>query len=99
MISQKMMSFLTNKCGIENFEDFDFKFGTISKNSKTNVFRMEIVKETPWNFSLLDFFIEHWPSSEYELTFAYTSAITSKHVLDLFKEMFVSKYFRTPNAR
>ena len=98
MISQKMMSFLTNKCGIENFEDFDFKFGTISKNSKTNVFRMEIVKETPWNFSLLDFFIEHWPSSEYELTFAYTSAITSKHVLDLFKEMFVSKYFRTPNA-
>ena len=98
MISPKMISFLTNKLGIENIDDFDFKFGAISKNQSTGVFNMQIIKETPWNFSLLDYFVAHWPTAEYELTFAYQIAITGKHVLNLFKEMFTSKYFREPNA-
>ena len=45
MISQKMMSFLTNKCGIENFEDFDFKFGAISKILKRMFLEWKLLRK------------------------------------------------------
>lgn len=99
MISSKMISFLTTQLGIENVEDFDFKFGKIVKNQNTNVFNMQIIKETPWSFDLLDYFVAHWPVSGYELNFAYETAITGKDVLTLFKEMYVSRYYKQTDAK
>ena len=98
MMSPKMISFLTNKLKIEDISEFDFNFGTITKNQSTNVFNMQIIKDTPWTFDLLDYFVAHWPVSDFELSFAYKIQITGKHVLSLFKEMYVAKYHKNPNA-
>ena len=99
MMTQKMISFLSNELGIEHIEEFDFKFGAISKNPSTNVFNMQIIKETPWTYDLLDYFVGPWPTEKYELNFAYNNEILGKDILALFKEMFLSKFYRNTNAK
>ena len=90
MMSPKMIAFLT-KLGIEDVDAFDFSFGKLSKNIKTNVIQMQIIKETPWSFDLLDYFISHWPGIEYSISFAYSSEILGSDVLSLLKGMFENK--------
>ena len=98
MMSEKMISLLTNKLGIEDPSIFDFSFGKIQKNQNTNILNIQIIKETPWSYDLLDYFMDHWTTQDLVLSFAYKTPITGTDVLNLLKGMYQSRYHKQIDA-
>ena len=84
MISEKMYKFLSNVCKIESPELFDFSFGKMKKYANGD-FDFEIIKETPWSFDLLDYFVAHWPLTKYNISFAYNFMVSNSDIIDLLK--------------
>ena len=97
MISEKMYKFLSNVCKIESPELFDFSFGKMKKYANGD-FDFEIIKETPWSFDLLDYFVAHWPLTKYNISFAYNFMVSNSDIIDLLKGMYEKRYFKEPEA-
>ena len=72
-MNDKMRRFL-GSIGIENIERFDMDFDIVTRNTfNRNQIDMFIVKETPWNFDLLEEFLTHLESVKYpyQMKFSY----------------------------
>ena len=72
-MNDKMRRFLTS-IGIENLERFDMDFDIVTRNTfNRNQIDMFIIKETPWNYDLLEEFLTHLETVKYpyQMKFSY----------------------------
>ena len=71
-MNDKMRRFL-NSIGIENVDRFDMDFDIVTRNSlNRNQIDMLIVKQTPWNYELLEEFQEHLEQVKYPYTMKFS---------------------------
>ena len=71
-MNDKMRRFLTS-IGIENVDRFDMDFDIVTRNSyNREQIDMLIVKQTPWNFELLEEFQEHLEQIKYPYTMKFS---------------------------
>ncbi|MCD8209899.1 MAG: PolC-type DNA polymerase III [Coprobacillus sp.] len=87
-----MLRFLKS-ISIDNPEDYDLRFEMLQKDRfDSKRYNMAICKETPWNYSLLQNFIEHLSNITYpySLRFSYELRPTVGDVERLYEEWFSS---------
>ena len=93
-MTDKMIRFL-HSIGIEEVEYFDIDFQAITRNRfNHDQIDMVIVKEKPWDYSLLQRFQEglNTITYKYKITFSYLSKPTADNVSQLLNDWFVSIY-------
>ena len=82
-MNDKMIRFL-NSIGIENVDRFDLDFDLVTRNTyNRNQIDMLIVKQTPWNFELLEEVTEKLQSDDLPLEEAFENY---KKGMDLIKK-------------
>ena len=78
-----------NSIGIENEERFDMDFDIVTRNTfNRNQIDMFIVKETPWNFDLLEEFLTHLETVKYpyQMKFSYLKKPMASDATRLFQD-------------
>ena len=87
-MNDKMRRFLTS-IGIENLERFDMDFDIVTRNTfNREQIDMFIIKETPWNYELLEEFLTHLESVKYpyQMKFSYIKKPMASDATKLFQE-------------
>ena len=100
-MNDKMRRFLTS-IGIENVDRFDMDFDIVTRNSiDRNQIDMLIVKQTPWNFDLLEEFQEHLELIKYPYTmkFSYIKKPMASDATRLFEDWHYSHCRFNSNLR
>ncbi len=98
-MEDKMMRFLAS-IAIDNPEDYDVDFEMLSKDRfNPNQLNMTIVKETPWNYSLLANFMDHLANINYPYTlrFSYILLPTPNDAITLFNDWYSAHHNMMPN--
>ena len=94
---QKFKRFL-NSIGIIDVESFDMRFLSIKKDpNKDNFFIYDIEKDTPWNFKLVNQFINslnNIVSYDYKLIFEYKHEIEEIDIISLIKDWYFNHEFK-----
>ena len=97
-MKEKMISFLKS-IGIEDYENYDLDFEMVGRNRfNKNQIDMVILKEKPWNYTVLRHFqdalntITNYP---YTIRFSYLSKPTADNVIQLLNEWY-SYIYRLP---
>ncbi len=94
---QKFKRFL-NSIGIIDVESFDMRFLSIIKDpNKDNFFIYDIEKDTPWNFKLVNQFINslnNIVSYDYKLNFEYKHEIEEIDIISLIKDWYFNHEFK-----
>ena len=97
-MQQKMKRFLAS-IGIKDAERYDLDFVSIrQKPEKGSPLEMIVSKDLPWDFSLLNEFIEclgniNYP---YAISFSYLNGPTADDVSGLFFNWYFARYLDTP---
>ncbi len=97
-MNNKMVRFLTS-LKLENIERFDLDFDLVTRNNFIHdQIDMLIAKDTPWDYSLLDEFMEglNTVTYPYKITFSYRQKPTVYEAVQLFDDWHRSHY-RFPN--
>ena len=94
IIDEKMKRFLKS-INIENFDNFDMVFSSISKSKVDDRFIYNIRKETPWNIDSLEEFLNglHLITYKYDIHFIYANKPASNDIIELFKHKYFDYYF------
>lgn len=96
----KIVRFLKS-INIENYNDFDMDFTSISKSKvDKNSYIYNIKKETPWKYNLLEEFLNglnNITTYSYVFYFNYTDKPTSDDVIDLIKHKYFATHFHEYN--
>ena len=88
--------------GIENLSRFDMDFDIVTRNTfNRNQIDMFIVKETPWNFDLLDEFLTHLETVKYpyQMKFSYLKKPMASDATKLFGDWHYSHCRYNSNLR
>ena len=96
-----MRRFLTS-IGIENVDRFDMDFDIVTRNAiDRNQIDMLIVKQTPWNFELLEEFQDHLQAVKYPYTmkFSYIKKPMVSDATKLFEDWYYSHCRVNSNIR
>jgi len=100
-MKEKMISFLTS-IGINDYESFDIDFDMVNRNRfDRNTVEMVISKETPWEYELLNRFIEGLntiTTYKTNIRFIYKEQPSGEKVITLFKDWYRSIYRIDPNV-
>ena len=95
-MDQKMLRFLES-IQLENPEDFDLSFLSIVKStSDKNFYTYNIVKETPWDYQLIDQFLNALNTIntyKYEINFSYNKKITIEDLTLLIDDFIFNKTY------
>lgn len=96
----KMIKFL-NSIKIENFNDFDLDFITITKsNYDLDLYLYSIKKESGWCFRLFEEFfnaLSNIKNYKYEITFSYPNGIENNSIIEFINDWYFNKTFIQPD--
>ena len=98
-MQNKMRTFLTS-IGIEDVERFDMDFVLVARNPyQTDKIDMAIEKEEPWDFSLLEEFMDASATIRYpfSIRFSYSREVTPDDVGHLLMDWHLSRYRDIPD--
>lgn len=100
-MNDKMRRFLTS-IGIEDVDRFDMDFDIVTRNTfNRNQIDMFIIKETPWNYDLLEEFLTHLETVQYpyQMKFSYLKKPMASDATRLFGDWHYSHCRYNSNLR